>query len=119
MTHNHTEERSLSPEDIFFAIFLGIEEIRAVFENKTFSFKVAYKKKSKNYQELQVKNKKIIDEILNEAEIVKEKLQTFLDFNIISIEEAEKIEQREICKGILGNISLQKILNMEYIENEK
>jgi hypothetical protein len=118
LTHNHTKERGISPEDIFLALFLGIEETRAVFENKTFSFKVSYKKKSNNYKELKEKNKVIIKEIKKVTEEIQNKLQKFIKLKVISLIEANTQEQKLISKNISENKILKNILNMEYKQHE-
>jgi len=121
IVHNHIEDRSISPDDIFLALFLGIEEIKAVYENKTFSFKATYKEKSNNYNELLYKNKTIVNKI---AEIVKE-VQDRLQKNILMKEEKDREkefnksnfqEQRQICITITEDSELKEMLNMEYKE---
>jgi hypothetical protein len=119
MTHNHIKDRGLSPEDIFLAIFLGIEEVRAVFENKTFSFKVSYKEKSKSYQELQVKNLIIISLIDKEVKKIKKFLKDKVNSEEKTGEQANREEQRKMCEEIIKNDDLNSFLNMEYEEYEK
>lgn len=119
LTHNHIENKSLSPDDIFLSLFLGIEEIRAVFKNKKFSFKLSYKEKSKDYEKLQEKNKKILIEIDKITKEIQNNLQQLIFIKKITIKEANYIEQRKICEKIQENDALRKLLNMEYKEYDK
>lgn len=119
LTHNHTKERGISPDDIFLSLFLGIEEIRAVYEDKIFSFKISYKEKSKNYEELKLKNKIIINEIKKETDEAQSKLQELIFLNKLTRNNANIVEQDFICDNLLANNVLSFYLNMRYVKNEK
>lgn len=110
-THNHVIDKSFSDDDLIFALVLGIKEMRIISPLKTYSFKISYKNKSKDLQELSDNIKYYQKKIIQHQKLVQIKNNELMNKNP---KQYYLIKDHEVIISLMDDINFLKHFNINY-----
>ena len=110
-THNHVMDKSFSDDDLIFALVLGIKEMRIISPLKIYSFKISYKNKSKDLQELSDNIKYYQKKIIQHQKLVQIKNNELMNKNP---KQYYLIKDHEVIISLMDDINFLKHFNINY-----
>lgn len=114
--HNHTENKTLSCNDIMIAACLGIKNFSAVYEDKKYSIQISLKNNLQNEKNIKENMFTLAKGLASSFIEAKKDLSEKINNNEMTLKKANSIESKLIIKKILSNKDINNLFLITYIE---